>query len=156
MTAAPPRPGLDLLARFRIHVDPIVDLGVTPWGTRRIIPIVGGSFDGPRLSGSILPGGGDWQVVHPDGVADIDTRYTLNTEDGALIHLTTTGLRHGPPEAMARLARGEVVDPNEYYFRLVLRFETGDENYTWLNRTLAVASGMRTPEAVLYDAYTVT
>ncbi|MCF2526306.1 DUF3237 domain-containing protein [Yinghuangia sp. KLBMP8922] len=146
---------MEPLARFRIRVDPILDLGETPWGARRIIPIVGGSFEGPRLTGEILSGGGDWQVVHPDGAADIDTRYTLQTADGALIHLTTTGLRHGPPEVMGRLARGEAVDPAEYYFRLFLRFETSDERYAWLNRTMGVAAGMRTPDAVVYDAYTV-
>lgn len=156
MTADPTRPGLDLLARFRIHVDPIQNLGETPWGNRRVVPIAGGSFDGPRLSGEILPGGGDWQVVHADGAADIDTRYTLRTKDDALVHLTTTGLRHGPAEVLARVARGEDVDPAEYYFRLVLRFETGDERYAWLNTTLGIASAMKTPEAVVYDAYAVT
>ncbi|WTW97890.1 DUF3237 family protein [Streptomycetaceae bacterium NBC_01309] len=152
----PPVPGLDFLARFRVAVDPVRHLGETPWGDRRIIPITGGAFDGPRLAGAILPGGGDWQVVHADGAADIDTRYTLRTHDGALIHLTTTGLRHGPPDVMARLAGGGAVDPRAYYFRLVLRFETGDERYAWLNRTIGIAAGMRAPDAVVYDAYTLT
>lgn len=152
----PPRPGLEFLARFRIAVDPILDLGETPWGTRRIIPIVGGDFRGDRFTGEILSGGGDWQVVHADGTADIDTRYTLRTHDDALIHLVTTGLRHGPSEVMARVAAGEPVDPRSYYFRLALRFETADPRYTWLNRTLGLAGGMRAAGAVVYDAYTVT
>ncbi|MDI2132165.1 DUF3237 domain-containing protein [Yinghuangia seranimata] len=152
----PPTPGIEPLARFRVEVGPILDLGRTPWGNRRVIPITGGSFEGPRLTGEILPGGGDWQVVHADGTADIDTRYTLCTTDGARIHLTTTGLRHGAPDVMAALGRGEPVDPRLYYFRLVLRFETGDERYTWLNRTIGVASGMRADNRVEYDAYTLS
>lgn len=159
MTAAdvaPPRPGLDFLARFRITVDPVQHFGDTPWGDRRVVPIVGGSFDGPRLSGEILPGGGDWQIVHADGTADIDTRYTLRTRDGALIHLTTTGLRHGPPDVLRRLAAGEPVDPAEYYFRLALRFETAHPELAWLNRTLGVAAAVRAGGEVRYDAYAVT
>ncbi|WP_433239135.1 DUF3237 domain-containing protein [Streptosporangium sp. CA-135522] len=149
------RPELTPLATFRVELDPILELGASPWGRRRIINIVGGSFEGPRLSGEILPGGADWQVVHPDASASIDTRYTLRTRDGALIYLQTSGIRHGPPEVMARLAGGEEVDPAEYYFRLFCRFETGAPGYHWLNRSLAVASGRRTPGAVLYDAYEV-
>ncbi|MEV4249774.1 DUF3237 domain-containing protein [Streptosporangium canum] len=143
------------LAAFRVELDPILELGDSPWGRRRIINIAGGSFEGPRLSGEILPGGADWQVVHHDASASIDTRYTLRTHDGVLIYLQTTGIRHGPPEVMARLARGEEVNPAEYYFRLFCRFETGAPAYRWLNRSLAVASGMRTSDAVLYDAYEV-
>lgn len=93
--------------------------------------------------------------MHADGTADIDTRYTLRTHDGAHIMPATTGLRHGPPEVPARLARGEQVAPDSYYFRLVLRFETSDERYAWLNRTIGIASGMRAADAVEYDAYTV-
>lgn len=156
MTGRPPRPTLEPLARFRVALDPILDLGDTPWGNRRIIPIVGGSFAGARLTGDILPGGGDWQVVHADGTADIDTRYTLRTHDGAHVMLATTGLRHGPPDVRAALARGEHADPRSYYFRLVLRFETSDERYAWLNRTIGIASGMRTADAVEYDAYVLT
>ncbi|HSA50917.1 MAG TPA: DUF3237 domain-containing protein [Yinghuangia sp.] len=156
MTGSPARPELEPLARFRVALDPILDLGATPWGNRRIIPIIGGTFDGPRLAGDILPGGGDWQIVHADGTAEIDTRYTLRTRDGAHIMLTTTGLRHGPPEVMARIARGEQVDPGAYYFRLVLRFETADDRYALLGRTIGIASGARTADAVEYDAYTLT
>jgi len=152
----PPRPGLELLARFRVDLAPMLDLGDTPWGRRRIVPIVGGTFEGPRLRGEILAGGGDWQIVHPDGAADIDTRYTLHTDDDALIHLTTTGLRHGPPDTLARLGRGEPVDPSTYSFHLVCRFETGTPHHDWLNHTIAIASAMRTANTVRYDAYALT
>ncbi|WP_441247440.1 DUF3237 domain-containing protein [Kitasatospora sp. McL0602] len=146
---------LEALAAFEVRLDPVLDLGETHWGRRRVINIIGGTFEGPRLSGVILPGGADWQVLHADGMASIDTRYTLHTHDGAHLYLSTNGLRHGPPEVLRRLAAGEQVDPGEYYFRLFCRFETGDERYQWLNRTLAVASAARTAEAVHYEAYTL-
>ncbi|SPL90707.1 unnamed protein product [[Actinomadura] parvosata subsp. kistnae] len=147
---------LEPLASFHVELDPILDLGDSPWGRRRVINIVGGSFEGPRLSGVVLPGGADWQVVHADGAISVDTRYTLRTHDGALLYISTSGVRHGPPEVLDRLARGEEVDPSEYYFRLFCRFETGDGRYLWLNRTLAVASAARAASAVRYDAYALT
>ncbi|MET8992619.1 DUF3237 domain-containing protein [Nonomuraea wenchangensis] len=147
---------LEPLARFHVELDPMLDLGETHWGNRRVVAIAGGSFDGPRLSGRVLPGGADWQVVHADGTISIDTRYTLRTHDGAHLYITTSGVRHGPPEVLDRLVRGEDVDPADYYFRLFCRFETGDERYHWLNRTLAVASAARAASAVRYDAYVLT
>ncbi|MFB4275501.1 MULTISPECIES: DUF3237 domain-containing protein [unclassified Nonomuraea] len=147
---------LEPLATFHVELDPILDLGDSHWGRRRVINIVGGRFDGPRLSGAVLPGGADWQVLHADGTISIDTRYTLRTHDGALLYIATSGVRYGAPEVLDRLARGEEVDPSDYYFRLFCRFETGDERYRWLNRTLAVASAARAAAAVRYDAYSVT
>ncbi|MEY9874515.1 hypothetical protein ABH931_004015 [Streptacidiphilus sp. MAP12-33] len=146
---------LDPLAAFEVRLDPLLDLGDAPSGRRRVINIIGGTFEGPRLSGVILPGGADWQVLHPDGSASIDTRSTLRTHDDAHLYLTTTGVRHGPPEVLRRLGAGEPVDPAEYYFRLFCRFETGDPRYAWLNHTLAVASAARTPDSVRYQAYTL-
>ncbi|TNY35934.1 DUF3237 domain-containing protein [Thermomonospora catenispora] len=147
---------LQPLATFRVELAPVLHVGRTRWGDRRVIGIVGGSFSGPRLNGEVLPGGADWQVVHEDGSASIDTRYTLRTHDGALLYIQTQGVRHGPPEVMARLAAGEDVDPAEYYFRLFIRFETGSPDYAWLGRTLAVGTGRREPNAVVYDAFTLT
>ncbi|MEU8251153.1 DUF3237 domain-containing protein [Nonomuraea sp. NPDC048916] len=147
---------LEPLATFTVELDPILELGQSPWGRRRVINIVGGVFEGPRLRGEVLPGGADWQVVHADGMASIDTRYTLRTHDGAHLYISTSGVRHGPAAVMARLAAGEPVDPGEYYFRLFCRFETGDDRYLWLNRTLAVASAARTADAVRYEAYALT
>ncbi|WP_235502702.1 MULTISPECIES: DUF3237 domain-containing protein [unclassified Kitasatospora] len=147
---------LESLATFEVRLDPILDLGDSHWGRRRVINIIGGAFEGPRLAGEILPGGADWQVLHPDGMASIDTRYTLRTHDGAHLYLATSGVRHGPPEVLRRLAAGAEVDPAEYYFRLFCRFETGDERYRWLNHTLAVASATRTGDAVRYTAFTLT
>ncbi|MET7769806.1 DUF3237 family protein [Nocardia sp. NPDC005366] len=149
-------PALERLATFHVTLDPILPIGRTPWGERRVIGITGGSFDGPRLSGTVLPGGADWQIVHDDGTATIDTRYTLRTDDGALLYLQTRGHRHGPAEVMRRLADGEEVDPDSYYFRLMLTFETAHPDYAWLGRTVAVATGRREASAVVYDAYTLS
>jgi hypothetical protein len=133
----------------------MLPLGETPYGERRIINILGGRVDGARLSGRILPGGADWQIIRSDGVADLDARYTIETEAGARILVASEGLRHGPPEVMARLAQGEVVDPSLYYFRTVMRFETADPAVAWLNRILALGCGAREPRAVRLDVYEV-
>lgn len=93
----------------------------------------------------ILPDGGDWLILRPDGVLEHDVRITLKTDDGAFIYVRYTGIRHGPPEVMARLAQGETVDPSAYYFRVAPRFETGAERYAWLNNILAVGVGERLP-----------
>jgi hypothetical protein len=98
----------------------------------------------------VLPGGGDWTLLRADGVLELDLRVTLETEDGALIHMTSQGLRHGPADVIAALARGETVDPSAYYFRALPRFETGHPKYEFLNRLLAVASGDRRPTGPIY------
>ena len=154
----PPVPGLELLARFTVELArPLWDLGrTTGLGTRRIVPITGGRFAGPALNGEILDNGADWQVIGDDGVTAVDTRYLLRLDDGALAYLRTQGYRHGPAEVLARITQGEVVDPALYYFRVQMVFETASPAYSWLNRTVAVGSALRTADAVVYDAYRVT
>ena len=152
---APVEPQLELLGHFRAELGEPLELGQTLWGRRRVIPIAGGAFEGPSLRGTILPGGADWQVVHPDGMATIDTRYTLQTHDRALISVATQGVRHGAPEVLARIAAGELVDPAEYYFRVSIRYEAAESEYAWLNRIVAVASAVRLAATVVYDAYAV-
>ncbi len=125
-------------------------IGPVPHGTRVTAPIAGGHFEGPRLRGKVLPGGGDWTLLRADGVLELDLRVTLETDDGALIHMTSFGLRHGPPEVIAALTRGESVDPTTYYFRTTPRFETGHPQYGFLNRLLAVSSGDRRPGGPIY------
>ena len=144
MTEERLRPLLDL----EVSVSEPVSMGRSDTGERRMIPITGGHFQG-KLQGRVLPGGADWQVIRPDGVADIAARYVLETDKGARIEVRSEGYRHGPPEVMARLARGEAVDPTAYYFRTSMRFETGAPELAWLNRTLALAWGERRPERVL-------
>ena len=141
--------------RLTVELDDILHLGPTPYGDRRIIHISGGTFDGPRLSGRIIPGGTDWQIVRSDGVAHVEARYTLETGAGERVLVLSEGLRHGPEEVMAALARGDAVDPARYYFRTVIRFETGAPNLAWLNRILSVAHGAREPRAVRLEVFEV-
>lgn len=131
------------------------ELGDTPLGRRRIIGITGGQFFGERLSGRVLPGGADWQVIRGDGVADLDARYTLETSDGALIYVRNKGYRHGPAEVLKKLSSGENADPSLYYMRTTPWFETGDARYAWLNRIVCVATGARRPAAVELDVFEV-
>ena len=143
------------LMNVKVALEPVRDLGDTPLGRRRIIGISGGEFSGPRLSGRILPGGADWQVIRADGVAFLDARYTLETADGALIYVNNKGYRHGPKEVIERLGRGEEVDPALYYMRATPWFETAAPAYAWLNRTICVATGARRPASVELDFYEV-
>src|SRR5262245_56964928 len=138
------------LMRLQVEVPPPQKLGPVPHGIRLIAPIAGGVFEGPRLRGKVLPGGGDWILLRPDGVLELDVRITLETDDGALIFMASFGLRHGPPEVLAALARGETVDPSKYYFRTMPRFETSAAQYAFLNRVIAIASGDRRPSGPIY------
>ena len=131
------------------------ELGETPQGRRRIIGITGGSFSGAKLSGRVLPGGADWQVIRADGVADLDARYTLETGEGALIYVRNRGYRHGPSNILEKLAAGEAVDPSLYYMRTAPLFETGDARYAWLNRMICVATGARRAAAVELEVFSV-
>ena len=131
------------------------ELGTSPLGRRRIIPITGGKFEGERLSGRVLPGGADWQVIRPDGVADLDARYTIETHDGALIYVRNKGYRHGPEDVIRRLAAGEAVDPKLYYMRTTPWLETGDARYAWLNRIVCVGTGARLAAAVQLEFFEV-
>lgn len=129
------------LMTTRITAAPAQNLGVVADGTRIVVLVTGGDFDGPRLRGRILPGGGDWLLLRPDGVLELDLRITLETDDHALIYMRFQGLRHGPADVIAALARGEAVDPTRYYFRTLPRFETASEKYAFLNRIIAVGEG---------------
>ena len=139
-----------LLMTLAVKVSGPQKIGAVPHGTRVTAPIVDGQFEGPRLRGRVLPGGGDWTLLRGDGVLELDLRLTLETDDGALIHMTSFGLRHGPPDVIAALARGERVDPAAYYFRTLPRFETAFPKYAFLNRLLAVSTGDRRPEGPIY------
>ena len=139
-----------LLMTLQVVVPPPQRLGVVPHGTRVIAPITSGTFEGSRLRGKVLAGGGDWTLLRSDGVLELDLRITLETDDGALISMTSFGLRHGPPEVLAALARGESVDPSKYYFRTTPRFETGAPQYAFLNQLFAIASGDRRANGPIY------
>src|SRR6266705_834751 len=122
------------LMTLQVVVPPPQKLGAVPHGTRVIAPITSGTFEGLRLRGRVLPGGGDWTLLRSDGVLELDLRITLETDDGAMIYLTSFGIRHGPPEVLAALVRGEPVDPSRYYFRTAPRFETCSPEYGFSNR----------------------
>jgi hypothetical protein len=144
-----------LLMMLSVTVASPQRIGVGPHGTRVTAPITDGHFEGPRLRGRVLPGGGDWTLLRPDGALELDLRVTLETDDGALIHMTSLGLRHGPADVVAALARGERVDPSAYYFRTLPRFETAHPSYAFLNRLLAVAGGDRRPTGPIYTVHEI-
>jgi len=150
-------PALEFAFEIRVDVSGgrMQELGKTAKGIRRIVPILGGSFNGPSIKGTIIPGGYDWQLIRSDGVAEIEARYVLKTEDNALITIVNTGLRHGPEDVMERLGKGEEVEPSLYYFRSVPVFETGEAKYYWLTKNIFVANGIREPALVLIQVWKV-
>lgn len=155
MTFEPVTPRLERLCRATVEIAAPLVVDDTPSGLRRIIPITGGRVEGPRFSGEVLPGGADWQIVRVDGGAELEARYTVRTPDGALVYVRNIGLRRGPSEVLARLGRGEAVDPASYYFRTTPRFETGAPAHAWLNDVIAVGSAVRRADAVILDFYVV-
>jgi len=141
---------------MRVEIGAPLDQGTWDGQRRRVMPITGGTFKGPRFSGVILPGGADWQSVRvADGVATIDARYTLRHDDGTLVTMLDRGIRRGPPEVMARLAAGEPVEPSLYYFRTTPRFEVQDGPYRWLADNVFLCRGQRTPDAVELEIFRV-
>ena len=149
------QPDLRHLCDLVVELSAPMELGEARSGRRRIIPIVGGAVTGERLSGRILHLGADWQTVFADGSAELDTRYSIETHDGALIDIRNFGYRHGPPEVLAALARGEPVDPSLYTMRTHPRFETGDPRYTWLNTMICVGTGAREAASVRVSVFEV-
>jgi len=153
-TALEPRIETRSLFRLNAEVAPpqIVE---GPLGKRLFIPVTGGAFRGDRLSGEVQPGGSDFQLIRPDGVAELDVRVTLLTDDGVTIQLKGHGIRHTTPEVFAHIMSGADVDPSEYYFREALFFEAPAGRYEWLNRIIAIAKGGRLKSEVFIDAYEV-
>jgi hypothetical protein len=159
LAAEPPAlatPALEFAFAAQVAIAAPTVVGVGPHGLRRIVAITGGSFEGPRIKGSILAGGGDWQFVRGDGVLQIEATYTLRTHDGVTIMITNRGMRHGPADVIERLAKGEAVDPASYYFRTVAEFEApGDSAYAWLNKAIFVATAERRATVVNVRFYQV-
>ena len=148
-------PQLELIFAANVSVGPPLDCGDVGKGRRRIVTITGGEFSGPNIRGTVLPGGADWQVIRTDGVAELEARYTLRTDDGALIYVRNLAYRHGPPEVIAALAAGRPVDPASYYFRGATFFETSDARYAWITKNIVVCSGEREPARVKVKFYKV-
>ena len=156
MNPLPPPPALLPMTTLRIVVAPVVSLGAAPYGERRYVALGSGSAEGPELNGTVLEGGIDWQTLRADGVLDIAAHYVVRTDDGALVEVTSTGLRHGPAEVMAQLARGESVPREAYFFRTLMRFQTGVAAWLHLNRVMALAVGERAANEVRLEVYRIT
>lgn len=150
-----PIPVLSHVCDLAVAVAKPVSIGATSLGERRIVGIDGGEVTGPRLSGRILPGGADVQIIRPDGFTELAARYVVETHDSALIYVENLGIRHGPPEAMEKLRRGEPVDPALIYFRATPRFETAAPAYAWLTRRLFLCTGVREPSRVVLSIFDV-
>ena len=150
-----PAPGLVHAFDLTVELDPIMEMGAGRGGQRRIVPIIGGTVRGDRINGEVMHLGADWQTVFEDGLSQLDTRYALRTNDGAIIEVLNFGFRHGPADVMARVAAGEDVDPSEYYMRSHCRLETGDPKYAWVNRSLFVGIGGRQVSRVVLSIYEV-
>ncbi len=156
MSAGLPGPSLTRVYRLEATLGEPLDLGDLAQRRRRIVPLTGGTFTGPELNGKLLPGSSaDWQTVLPDGTALGDIRYTLQTNDGDLLYVQSSGIRHGSPEVLARLARGEDVDATEYTFRTSTRIETAAPALDWLNKGVFISVGARQPDRVIYETYLV-
>jgi len=141
-------PVLTFAFELRATVGAPQEVGDVRGGRRRIVPILGGTADGPGLRGRIVPGGADWQLIQPDGFSELDTRYTIETDGGSVIYVQNAGIRHAAPAVMQRLLAGEAVDPSLVYFRTVPRFETADRELQWLTRSIFVGAGARSPQLV--------
>jgi Protein of unknown function (DUF3237) len=156
VSAVLPDPSLTLVLRLEASVGEPLELGDIAQRRRRIVPLTAGSFAGPELNGRLLPvASADWQIVLPDGTALGDIRYTLETDDGELLYVQSRGVRHGSAYVLARLARGEDVDPSEYTFRASTQIETAAPALDWLNKGVFISVGGRGPGAVIYETYLI-
>ncbi len=151
-----PDPSLTQVYRLEATLGEPLELGDVAQGRRRIVPLTSGTFAGPELNGTLLPGvSADWQIVLPDGTALGDIRCTLQTDDGDLLYAQARGVRHGSADVLARLARGEDVDASEYTFRTSTQIETAAPALDWLNKGVFISVGARNPGAVIYETYLV-
>ena len=140
---------------MRLDVRKLLIVGATPGAYRRVGVVPGGAFEGERLAGEVLDGGSDWQTVRSDGATALNVRLVLKTKDDALIGMTYQGLRHGPADVVARIEKGEAVDPSSYYFRITPSFETAAAKYDWINRVVTVGIGHRRADGPIYSVFEV-
>jgi hypothetical protein len=156
MSAQLPDPRLTLIYRLEASLAQPLDLGDVGQGHRRIVPLAGGTFSGPELNGTLLPGASaDWQIVLSDGTALGDIRYVLQTDGGDLLYVQSRSVRHGSPEVLARLAHGEDVGAAEYIFRTSTQIETAAPDLDWLNKGVFISVAGRQPAGVIYETYLV-
>jgi hypothetical protein len=145
-------PGLEFLFSLTAEVGEVITMGPAPLGERRVVQITGGRFEGPQMRGEVLAGA-DWQIVRDDGAIELDARYAIKEARGGIVQVVSQGMRHGPPEILARLARGENVPGDQYFFRTIMRFETGASELAFLNTTIAVATAERKARQVELQAW---
>ena len=150
---APPPPALVFAFELRAQVAEPTEIGQVPHGRRRIVQILGGTVRGPMLNATVVPGGADWQLIQPDGFSELDTRYTLETDQGQRVYVQNAGIRHAPPDVMQKLLAGQPVDPKLVYFRTVPKFETAAPDLQWLARSVFVGVGERFPTEVVVRFY---
>ena len=156
MVEAMSAPILEFALELRVNIGAILELGSGPFGTRRTVPITGGTFRGPEISGRVLPGGADWQFVESDGLTFLDAQYVIETEDAVRIEVRNRGIRHGGRDLMDRIRAGEAVHPSQYYFRTTPRFYPPDGKYSWLKRSIFIGDAQRYAEMVVVKVWKVT
>jgi len=152
---APDGLGLSHVCDLHFDLAPPVRIADAPHGSRTILRVAGGRVEGPRLNGKILSGGGDWAVMRADGIFEVDIRAMLETDDGATIYTHYGGLVRMAPENWKRFLSGDKPSPEDYYFRVTPRFETGDERYVWLNRAMFIGAGFDLPPTPKYRIFEV-
>ncbi|HEY5209308.1 MAG TPA: DUF3237 domain-containing protein [Stellaceae bacterium] len=148
-------PALEFVFEARVTIAPTVDMGETPRGRQRMIPITGGVVEGPNFRGTVLAGGADWQILRPDGATELTAQYVIRAEDGTQIAVINRALRHAPPEINARLLANEKVDPDLVYFRGSPTFASAAPTHDWLNRSVFICTGERWPDGVLLHFFRV-
>lgn len=149
-------PELEYVCELRVQLDPAMVVGETALGTRRIIPIIGGTVEGPKIKAEIIRGGADWQTLRPDGVTELVAHYQFKTDDGELIYIKNSGIRVASAEVAQRMAAGELVPGREYYFRAVPKFDADKNgNYAWLNDALFICTGEKMPNDVSIKVWKV-
>jgi hypothetical protein len=137
------------------HIGAVTTAGETGHGVRRIIPITGGMVKGPGLNGKVCPFGADFQIIRPNELIELEAKYALETDDGALVYVENKGIRFGPVDLLQKLKGGEPVDPKLIYFRTVPKFETGHQKYRWLMENLFIGSAARHADRVIIDVHQV-
>ena len=157
MISSLPAPGVKYAMRIRATIDRPQELGTVNDIRKRVIPITGGIVEGPALTGKVLAGGADWQSIRSDGTADLMARYTIEASDGTLISVTNIGYRHGPADVLAKIAAGEQVNPDDYYFRATPRFDVADDSpHAWLGKTIFVCTAARYLDHVRLEIFELT
>ena len=138
-----------------VEIGGVTSAGETGHGVRRIIPITGGTVKGDGINGKVCPFGADFQIIRPNELLELEAKYAIETDDGAIVYIENKGLRFGPVDLLQKLKRGEPVDPKLIYFRTVPKFETGSEKYRWLMENLFIGSAARHADRVVIDVHQV-